>query len=140
MENKTLNGTWEVIVTYGKGYGDYNAQKLICRAELTQTKLRINGIIIDVGGVGMSPDKAIITGTYKKGLLKFIKQYDSLHTLVSDNNLEIDRSQKGKKIYYEARYDEKKDEFFGTWSYKVKIFGLITIGSYGQGTWSMKRG
>lgn len=139
MKENLLTGRWEIVVIYGSGYGEFANKKLVCHAELLDISSKITGTIIDVSGVGMSPDLANIEGRYKNGLLKFIKRYVSLHTINHDYKIDVDKSIKGAKIYYEAMYNENLQEFRGKWSYGKKLFGFLKVGPRGCDIWTMKR-
>jgi hypothetical protein len=136
-----MNGQWTGTIIYGKEYGDHQNKELYFDVDLIQNNKNITGKSIDINGVGMSPDPALIKGKIVSKKIQFIKQYLSWHAF-ENAGIKIDKSVKGPQIRYTGTYHEVNQTFIGNWTIikKVKLFGIIpTEKSNGTGTWNMRR-
>jgi hypothetical protein len=135
-----IQGQWTGVITYGKEYVMHKNKELYFDLEIIQTLDNISGTSIDIGGVGMSPDPAKITGTFKNKKINFVKQYSSFHYFEKGVS-KIDKSRLGSLINYFGEFDELEQKFKGNWiiNGKVKLWGIIPIKYINTGTWIMQR-
>src|SRR4030095_2739846 len=112
-----IQGEWTGVITYGSEYRKYRDKELFFEMEIVQNADRISGKAIDTGGVGVSPDAAIINGTFKDKKIDFIKQYASLH-YYHNGNTKIDKSRSGFEISYFGEFNEFEQTFVGNWIIK----------------------
>tara|TARA_R110000868_G_scaffold409932_1_gene696607 strand:+ start:65 stop:490 length:426 start_codon:yes stop_codon:yes gene_type:complete len=136
-----LNGNWEGIITLGKEYGKDEGKEIIYYSELAQKKNKISGISYDVSGFGTNPDPADINGEIEGSKINFAKQYRTRHIAAENDEIEIDTSRKGPKIYYVGIFNESNNTFEGNWTMSATkvFFGLIPIGIKSTGTWTMTK-
>ena len=135
-----INGNWTGVIIYGKEYRKFKNYELYFDMELIQQNEIIKGVSIDIGGFGTSPDKAFIDGTIIDNIIKFNKQYTTIH-YYKNGKIKIDKFAKGKKIKYSGLYDMTTQTFSGHWiiNGQIKLFGFIPINFKNTGTWTMKR-
>jgi hypothetical protein len=141
MSPINLSGKWTGVIVYGKKYRKFQGQELFFDAELIQENNSISGTAIDVGGTGMSPDMAVISGAFSSNIISFIKRYKSLHYLDEKGEAIIEKTREGDNIFYSGVYDEATGTFKGNWEYRLtyKIFGIIPFKYIVGGTWTMTR-
>jgi len=136
-----ISGHWTGTIIFGKIYKEYQNKELYFDLELIQNNENISGKAIDIGGIAMNPDPAIINGKIVTNKIQFIKQYIS-HHYYENGAVKADKSKKGPEIRYFGTYNESDKTLSGDWEIilKVKLFGIIPIKiSHGNGTWNMKR-
>jgi len=140
METPNINGKWTGTIIYGDKYTEQKGKELYFDMGISQEGELITGISIDVGGTGMSPDSATISGSFKGSIISFTKQYSSLHYFNKGESV-VDKSKSGHKIYYTGLYDNNQQTFKGDWEYRVryKIFWIFPYILVAGGTWNMRR-
>jgi len=138
METPNINGKWTGTIIYGEKYADQKGQELYFDMDIIQEGELINGISVDVGGKGISPDSATVSGTFKTNIISFIKRYDSLHYFNKGKTV-VDKSKPGHEIYYTGLYNETNKTFKGDWEYRVryKILWIFPYTIVAGGTWNM---
>lgn len=140
MGTHNINGKWTGTIVYGQKYRDHRGKELYFDLDITQENESINGVAFDIGGTGISPDPARISGSFIENSISFIKRYKSQHYFVKGETV-VSKSQPGHEIYYTGVYDETRNTFTGNWEYRVvyKILWLIPYKHVVGGTWNMHR-
>ena len=135
-----VQGAWTGCIFYGKEYGQYAGQTTYFDVRLSQEGDSIQGTSWDIGGIGVNPDPASISGETHDQNITFIKRYSSYH-YYDKGVTSIDNSRPGPEIKYSGKFDKNQQCFEGVWVIKgvVKLFWLIPIKYTNKGTWSMKR-
>ncbi len=137
-----IQGQWTGTIIFGKEYADLENKELYFDMDIiTQNNSsQITGSAIDIGGVGVSSDPAVINGSFSGNEISFIKQYASFHYYDNGKTI-IDKSQPGSEIHYSGHYDDLEHQFYGNWiiKWKAKLIGVIPINYINTGTWIMRR-
>ncbi len=135
-----LQGQWTGTITYGKEYRLHKNKQLYFDMELFQEREKITGTAVDVDGVGMSPDRAMIHGNFKDNTISFIKKYASRHYSVGGET-KVDNSRLGPDIHYSGDYNEHQQRFEGIWTIRSRgwFLGFIPLKYTLTGTWLMRR-
>ena len=115
-----FSGKYEGILWYDEDYPDkYQGAELTFQMEIEEVDNSFSGIAIDTGGVGTSPDEAIVTGIITDKLVHFDKIYKRLHYSDEVGNTIIDDNREGFPILYEGIFNQDKGLYEGTWKYNV---------------------
>lgn len=140
METLRINAKWTGTIIYGEKYAELKGKELYFEMEIIQSGELITGTSVDIGGIGISPDSAIISGSLKANTISFIKRYNSFHYF-DKGEIVVDKSKLGHEIYYTGLYNETQQTFQGTWEYRLryKIFLILPRTYILGGTWSMRR-
>lgn len=124
-------------LTLGDAYGENAGKTTDFEISFELHDDTFSGTSSDVGGFGVNPHPAEISGVIEGGKIRFVKVYPNMHfnsrgkTVLSKN--------KSPKIYYQGSYDDARSAYSGTWEMQVKrvFFGLIPINHKSVGTWQM---
>ena len=110
--------------------------------EIEEVHNSFSGIAIDTGGVGTSPNEAIVTGIITDKLVHFDKIYKHLHYSDELGNTIIDDKREGFPILYEGTFNQDKGLYEGTWKYNALrrywIF-FTKKADIGSGTFQLKK-
>ncbi len=135
-------GIWDGEVVYGPAYLDIAGKLLLFEMLITEAdEESFVGISKDIGGVGVSPDEAKISGFAINNTISFIKKYKRFHFFSEEGEILFDDNKKGVEIVYSGIYNEFEKKFEGEWEIVISSeqVGENWLDESCAGTWSIKK-